>query len=101
MNGHTPSPLTYLVVFALLVLLTIGTVGVSLIPMEGHWHIVAGLIIATIKASLVVLFFMHALASPQQTKVVILVAASWLVLLVGLTFTDYATRGLISALTRQ
>ena len=55
---------TYVVVCALLVLLTVLTVGLSFWQVAVGWHIVMGLTIAACKASLVVLFFMHALASP-------------------------------------
>jgi cytochrome c oxidase subunit 4 len=58
-------------------------------------HIVAGLIIAVCKASLVVLFFMHALISPRLTWLVILVACFWLGLLFVLTLSDYFSRGMV------
>src|SRR5262249_4775978 len=57
MHGRTISPLTYTIVCVLLVLLTVLTVGVSTLPLEGVWHLVIGLAIAVCKASLVVLFF--------------------------------------------
>jgi caa(3)-type oxidase subunit IV len=50
-----------------------------------------------IGAVLVVLFFMHALHSAAQTRAVILVTVFWLVVVfLGLTFSDYFTRGLIN-----
>jgi cytochrome c oxidase subunit 4 len=50
---------TYVNVLAALAVLTALTVGASLVHF-GHWgNIAVGLLIATIKASLVVLFFMH------------------------------------------
>src|SRR5437868_5594246 len=52
----------YVVVLVLLTALTVLTLGVSIVPMAGHWHIAAGLAIAFAKASLVLLFFMHAIA---------------------------------------
>ena len=49
--------------------------------------------IATIKATLVALFFMHAWhASEKLVKLVIASAIFFLLLLLGLTLTDYATR---------
>jgi cytochrome c oxidase subunit IV len=51
------------------------------------------LIIATIKATLVALFFMHARhASERLVKMVIATAIFFLILLLGLTMADYATR---------
>ena len=78
--------------FALLVLTAL-TVGVSFVEISGHWHMAAGLCIAIAKATLVVLFFMHALYSPAATRAVIVVAVFWLVgVLLALTLTDYTTR---------
>jgi cytochrome c oxidase subunit IV len=49
--------------------------------------------IATIKATLVALFFMHVWrASERLTKLVVIAAIFFLLLLLGLTMTDYATR---------
>ncbi len=85
----------YVFIFAALVALTILTVAISFIPLTGAWHIAAGLAIALVKASLVALFFMHLVTSPRLTWFVVVVALFWLLLLVGLTFVDYATRGLV------
>ncbi len=86
---------TYVIVCALLVLLTFLTVGISFFPIEGRWHLILGLLIALAKATLVVLFFMHVLISPRVTWIVIVVSCFWLLILMALTFTDYATRGMI------
>ncbi len=95
MPEHTIAPRTYIVVCVLLVLLTFATVGISFAHLSGLMHIVAGLIIAVCKASLVVLFFMHALLSPRLTWLVILVACFWLGLLFVLTLSDYFSRGMV------
>jgi cytochrome c oxidase subunit IV len=89
------SPITYASVCAVLIVLTILTVGVSFVPVNGVWRIVIGLTIAICKASLVVLFFMHAIFSNRVTWSVIAVAGFWLGILLVLTFTDYLTRGMI------
>ncbi len=67
-HERTISPATYIVVCVILVLLTVLTVGVSFLPVHGVWHIVFGLAIALCKASLVVLFFMHALLSTRHLE---------------------------------
>jgi cytochrome c oxidase subunit 4 len=90
---HPPS--TYLTVLAVLLLLTVLTVAVSFIPLQGFWHIVCGLVIALVKASLVVLFFMHALDSSRATRVVIAAAVAWTLVLFSLTLCDYFTRSLV------
>ena len=93
---HVLSVTTYLVVLAVLVALTILTTAISFIPLAGLWHVAFGLVIATCKASLVVLFFMHAIQSPRVTWVVIWVTIFWLIaVLVTLTLSDYLTRGMI------
>ena len=50
---------TYFMVFGTLMVLTLLTVGVSYLHLATHEAIVVALVIASIKASLVALFFMH------------------------------------------
>ena len=95
MAERTISVPTYAVVCILLIALTILTLGVSCIPLPGAWHIGLGLVIAVCKASLVVLFFMHALLSSRLTWLVIAVSCFWLAILFVLTLGDYVTRGLV------
>jgi cytochrome c oxidase subunit IV len=86
---------TYIFVLVALVLMTFLTVGVSFISLSPSWHMAIGLSIGTVKAALVLLFFMHVIHSPKLVWVVIAVALLWLLILVSLTYTDYLTRGLI------
>lgn len=59
----------------------------------GRFNAAVALGIATLKATLVALFFMHVWhASEKLTKLVIIAALFFLFLLLGLTMTDYATR---------
>lgn len=96
MSERLLSPCVYVTVLVVLLLLTLLTIGLSLVPSTGVVRIVAGQSIAVVKASLVVLFFMHALRSTVQTRAVIAVAVFWLVaVLLTLTFSDYLTRGMI------
>jgi cytochrome c oxidase subunit IV len=57
-GGHAAGFGVYLAVFAALLLLTVVTVGVSYIDL-GLLNIAVALIVASVKASLVALFFMH------------------------------------------
>ncbi len=50
---------TYFMVFGALMVLTVVTVGVAYLHLPVHQTIVIALLIATIKGSLVALFFMH------------------------------------------
>ena len=59
----------------------------------GDWNFVLELTIASIKATLVVLFFMHLDSSSTLTKVTMIAAVFFLFLLLALSMTDYLTRG--------
>src|SRR5262249_41466955 len=98
MPEPTIAPRTYVLVCIELVLLTFLTVGLSFAHVPRAGHIAIGLLIALCKATLVVLFFMHALNSPRVTWIVIVVVIFWAVLLFALTFSDYLTRGMIPSM---
>jgi cytochrome c oxidase subunit 4 len=84
---------TYIVVLIALLVLTVLTVGVSFVSLPPIGHVVAGLSIAALKATLVVLIFMHALHSPRITWCVIVASIAWVLILFSLTYADYLTRG--------
>ena len=54
-----------------------------------------GLAIGAAKAALVVLFFMQAVKASRLTWAVVAVTGFWVVLLFGLTLTDFLSRGLV------
>ncbi len=95
MPQRTIAARTYVLVCIVLVLLTFLTVGLSFWRVSPAWHVVIGLGIALCKASLVVLYFMHALVSPRLVWIVIAVVMFWLGILFVLTFDDYLTRQLV------
>lgn len=82
----------YVGIWAILMFLTGLTVFVSFIELH-DWNIVLALVIATIKGTLVVLFFMHLFYSSKLTKVTVIAALFFLFLLLSLSMTDYLTRG--------
>jgi len=82
----------YVAVFVTLLIMTAATTVISGIDL-GPWNTVVALGIAVFKASLVVLFFMHAKYSPRLTHMVILAGIFWFALLLLITFSDFATRG--------
>jgi cytochrome c oxidase subunit IV len=82
----------YYKVFAALLTLTAITVGVTYIHM-GRFNFVVALLIAIIKASLVVLYFMNVKNSSPLTKLFVMAGVFWMAILILLTFSDYATRG--------
>jgi cytochrome c oxidase subunit IV len=91
MSAHVVSPKIYIAVFLALLVFTVTTAAVSFVDL-GPFNIVVALAIATIKASLVVLFFMHARYIPGRTQLVIIAGIFWLAIMLSLTLTDYTTR---------
>jgi cytochrome c oxidase subunit 4 len=94
MSGHSKSsPLpTYFAVFFALLAGTGLTVFAATLDL-GKYNAAVALGIATVKATLVALFFMHVWhASEKLTKLVVIAALFFLLLLLGLTMSDYATR---------
>jgi cytochrome c oxidase subunit 4 len=92
MAEHVLSRRTYLLVFVALLVLTAATVAVSYVEL-GPAHIAVALAIATVKVLLVALFFMHVLHSGRLVWLIIGAAVLWFGILLGLTFSDYLTRG--------
>ena len=88
---HVVSPGTYLVIILTLLALTGITVFAAFVNL-GRFNIVVALLIATVKATLVVLIFMHAKYAPERTKLVIIAGIFWLALLLFMTLSDYASR---------
>lgn len=81
----------YVAIWAALMIFTGLTVFAA--RLELHvFNIVLALLIATIKGTLVVLFFMHLRYSTKLTMVTVVAAMFFLFLLLGLTMTDYLTR---------
>jgi cytochrome c oxidase subunit 4 len=91
---HGDSLPAYLTVFGALIVLTATTVGVAFLDL-GVMNNVVALGIATIKASLVVLYFMHVRGSSPLTKVAIASGILFFAILVGFTLSDTLTRQLL------
>ena len=82
---------TNTIVWLLLLVLTATTVYVSRLPL-GPYHIWAGIGIAVIKASLVILIFMQLKYEQPFLKGLLLVALSILAIFISLTFFDVLYR---------
>ena len=80
--------------------LTAATVAAAYVNL-GAFNIVIALAIASLKATLVVLYFMHARYSPNRTHMVIIAAVFWLAIMLALTLSDYVTRDRDLATTTQ
>ena len=79
-------------IWAILIVATFVTAGIATIDL-GMFNTIVALFIATCKASIVVLFFMHVkYTSEKMTKAVLIAAVFWLLLLLVLSLADYSTR---------
>ncbi len=89
--NHIVPPRIYIIVGSALLILTGVTVWASFIDMH-EFNPVVALAIACLKASLVVLFFMHVKYSSKLTKLTVFSGLFTFVVLISLTLADYFTR---------
>jgi cytochrome c oxidase subunit 4 len=85
----------YLRVGAALLILTAITVIVAQVPLGG-WNLVVALTIATLKAMLVAMFFMHLLYDNRLYLLIVSTALATLLIFIVLTLFDTLDRGLIT-----
>jgi cytochrome c oxidase subunit IV len=90
--GHVTSPGFYVAIFLALLALTGATVAVAEVNL-GVMNDVVALGIAVTKALLVLLFFMHVRYSTRLTALTAVAGFLWLAILIGITLTDYVSRG--------
>ena len=90
-SHHVIPPRVYLIIFGLLCVLTVITVVAATFDF-GVFNTLVALGIATGKATLVVLYFMHARYSGALTALVIASSVAFLIILIFLTLTDYVSR---------
>jgi len=90
-SEHIVSPKIYVLIFLSLMAGTGLTVWAAFRNF-GPFNIVIALAIASFKATLVVLYFMHARYSPRRTHLVIVSSVFWLAIMLALTLSDYSTR---------
>jgi cytochrome c oxidase subunit IV len=92
---HIASPGLYIGIFLTLLVFTAVTVlaaGYDLNERMAGLNAAVALIIASIKASLVLLFFMHLRYSPKRTQLVIIASLFWLGIMLLMTMSDYLSR---------
>ncbi|MBI3047510.1 MAG: cytochrome C oxidase subunit IV family protein [Acidobacteria bacterium] len=92
MAGHISPKRVYYTIFGALMVLTATTLAVAFINL-GALNFPIALGIAITKATLVILFFMHLKYSSRLTKLVCGSAFFFLIVLFGLTLSDYLSRG--------
>jgi cytochrome c oxidase subunit IV len=79
----------YLIIGGTLIIGTVLTVLASQIDLGHHWNIVLALVIATVKASLVALFFMHLISEKQLIYTVLGFTTFFFIGLMFLTVSAY------------
>jgi cytochrome c oxidase subunit 4 len=88
---HVVSPTVYVVIFLALLVFTALTVGASYVEM-GIFNPIAAILIACVKAVIVVLFFMHVKYSSKLTKLTVFCGLFTFLALIGMTLADYISR---------
>ena len=92
MSEHIVHPRVYIGIFLMLLAGTGLTVVAAFRDFPGPLNAVVALTIAVVKATFVVLYFMHVRYSPRLIWLVITAALFWMALLFALTISDYSTR---------
>jgi len=86
----------YIGVFLALMVFTTLTVFAAKFDLETErfhsFNVIIALTIAIVKATLVVLFFMHVRYSSRLTQVIVIAGIFWLAILLIFTVSDYLTR---------
>jgi len=96
--GHVVPVSTFFKVLVALLILTVVTVLAAQVDL-GKWNIVGALIIASIKASLVILIFMHGKYENKILWTYILIPFILLAIMIGGVFTDDPFRDRITHFT--
>lgn len=87
---------TYFTVFSILIFLTFVTVFISVGVDLGPMSLPAAMFVATLKATLVLLIFMHVLHEDKLIILILIVCAFFISLFFGMTMLDVSSRGLIT-----
>ncbi len=90
-EGHVHHTKAYTLVWIALLILTAITVYVSYFDF-GEWNIFVAMLVATIKATLVCLFFMHLKYDNKMDQVVFVSSFVFLAIFIGLTLSDTLDR---------
>ena len=99
MSEHIVPVRIYVTIFMVLLVGTALTVGAAFIDFPWRLNTIVALTIATIKATFVVLYFMHVRYSARLVWVIVIAALFWMGILFAFTFADYVTRPWLSTQT--
>ena len=96
MSEHIVSVRVYITIFLALLVGTALTVAAAFFDFPWRLNTIVALTIAVVKATLVVLYFMHVRYSARLIWVIIASALFWMAILFAFTFSDYFTRHWLS-----
>ena len=96
MSEHIVPVRIYITIFLALLVGTFLTVVAAFYDFHGSFNTIIALTIATVKATLVVLYFMHVRYSSRLIWVIFAAALFWMGILFALTFSDYLSRNWLS-----
>jgi cytochrome c oxidase subunit IV len=96
MSEHIVSVRVYITIFLALLVGTALTVAAAFFDFPWRFNTIVALTIATVKATLVVLYFMHVRYSTRLIWVIVASALFWMALLFAFTLSDYYTRHWLS-----
>ena len=99
MSEHIVSVRVYITIFLVLLVGTALTVIAAYIDFPWRFNTIVALTIATVKATFVVLYFMHVRYSTRLVWVIVIAAFFWMAILFAFTLADYFTRGWLSTQT--
>ena len=88
---HIVPPIVYITIGSILLVLTGVTVWASFLELD-VWNPIIALFIACVKATIVVLYFMHVKYSSKLTKLTVAAGVFTFLALIGMTLSDYFTR---------
>ncbi len=94
MSEHTHPTIPKWIYFAVLAVLIVGTIVTVLTARMdlGVWNTPVALAIASFKAVLIILYFMHIRFSSWLARTIVIGSFFFLIVMFGLTFADYGTR---------
>src|SRR5712691_13318991 len=92
MSEHIVYPRVYVTIFLVLLVGTGLTALAAFQDFPGPLNAVVALTLAVVKATLVVLYFMHVRYSSRLVWLVVTAALFWLAIMFALTISDYSTR---------
>ena len=91
MSDHVSPISLYITIFTALMVLTAVTVFAAFVDL-GQFNFLVAMLVAGFKASLVVWYFMHLKYQSHLTKLALAVGLFFLVILLGETMVDYASK---------